>query len=188
MANPFEQIRANSDNQRKSFQWYQRQVRQLASNIDSPAQAMRNDVFEKAGNIEIGSMYLYRYDPKMKNKLPYYDTFPLVLPYEPAAGGFYGLNLHYLPYMLRAKVLGELMETANSKTISADTKMRYNWSLLKSVGNEIRPCVKRYLVSNVVTQFYKVNPEDWKAAIFLPIENFQGATKDKVFRDSRAMI
>jgi hypothetical protein len=188
MANPFEQIRANSNDQRRSMNWYQKQVAQLASNINSPSAAMRSDMFETQGTIEVGSMYLYRYDPKMKNKLPYYDTFPLVLPYETASGGFYGLNLHYLPYLLRAKVLGELIQTANDKTIGADTKMRYNWSLLKSVGNEVRPCVKRYLLSNVVTRFYKVNPEDWKAAIFLPIENFQGASKDQVFRDSRAMI
>lgn len=188
MANPFEQIRANSDNQRKSFNWYMTQVRQLAKNINSPAQAMRSDIFEVEGTFEVGSMYLFRYDPKMKDKLPYYDTFPLVLPYEPARGGFYGLNLHYLPYMMRAKLLGELMETANSRTIGKDTKMRYNWALLKQVGDAVQPCVKRYLLNNVVTQFYKVNPEDWKAAIFLPIENFQGATKDEVFRKSRAMI
>jgi hypothetical protein len=160
----------------------------LASNIATPAAAMRSDIFETDPQIEVGSMYLYRYDPKHKDKLPYYDTFPLVLPYEPVQGGFYGLNLHYLPYMLRAKLLGQLMETADSKTISKDTKMRYNWSLLKAVGNEIKPCVKRYLTSHIVTQYYKVNPEDWKATIFLPIENFMGANKDKVFRDSRQMV
>ncbi len=188
MANPFEQIRANSQDQTKSFQWYLRQVRQLASNIATPAAAMRSDIFETEPNIEVGSMYLYRYDPKHKDKLPYYDTFPLVLPYEPVQGGFYGLNLHYLPYMMRAKLLGQLMETADSKSINKDTKMRYNWALLKAVGNEIKPCVKRYLTSHIVTQYYKVNPEDWKATIFLPIENFMGANKDKVFRDSRQMI
>jgi len=188
MANPFEQIRANSNDQQKSFNWYMQQVRNLASNINTPAAAMRSDIFETASRIEVGSMYLYRYDPKTKDKLPYYDTFPLVLPYEPVAGGFYGLNLHYLPYMLRAKLLGELMDTANSKTMSSDTKMRYNWSLLKSIGNEVKPCVKRYLSNRIVTRFYKVNPVDWKAAIFLPIENFTGATKSQVFADSRDMI
>ena len=133
-------------------------------------------------------MYLYRYDPKHKKKLPYYDTFPLVLPFEPTAGGFYGLNLHYLPFLLRAQLLGKLMETADDKTIGDDTKMRYNWSLLKSVGNEIKPCVKRYLTNHVITQYYKVNPADWKATIFLPVDNFVGATKQEVFRDSRAML
>jgi len=32
----------------------------------------------------------------------------------------------------------------------------------------------------------KINPEDWQAAIFLPIEGFVGATKEQVFRDSRS--
>jgi len=188
MANPFEQIRANSNDQRKSMDWYQRQVRQLASNVNSPAAAMRSKMFEVSGDIEIGSMYLYRYDPKHKETLPYYDTFPLVLPFEPAKGGFYGLNLHYLPFMLRARLLGELIQTANDKTIGPDTKMRYNWQLLKSVGNEVKPCVKRYLSNHVVTQYYKVNPQDWQSTIFLPIDNFVGATKNKVFTDSRAML
>jgi len=188
MANPFEQIRANSNDQRKSFNWYMNQVQSMARGINSPAAAMQSDIFETSSKIEVGSMYMYRYDPKYAQTLPYYDTFPLVLPYEPAAGGFYGLNLHYLPYMLRAKVLGELLDTASSKTLNADTKMRYNWELLKTVGNEVKPCVKRYLYNHIVTRFYKVNPEDWKAAIFLPIENFKGASKNKVFADSRDMI
>ena len=33
MANPFEQIRANSSDQRTSMDWYQREVRKIASGI-----------------------------------------------------------------------------------------------------------------------------------------------------------
>jgi hypothetical protein len=34
----------------------------------------------------------------------------------------------------------------------------------------------------------KINPVDWKAAIFLPVEAFVGATKESVFRDTRSKI
>ena len=44
-----------------------------------------------------GRLNMFFYDPKFKKTLPYYDTFPLVLPLEPYSDGFLGINLHYLP-------------------------------------------------------------------------------------------
>ena len=48
------------------------------------------------GRLSAGRMSMFFYDPKFKNRLPYYDTFPLVLPLETMRGGFIGLNFHYL--------------------------------------------------------------------------------------------
>jgi len=190
MTNPFETIRANSDNQRKSMDWYQRQVRQIASKYNNPAKVFGSGIGEEVNRPEVGSMYMYLYDPKTKDKLPYYDRFPLVLPYDDAKGGFYGLNLHYLPYTLRAQLLGALIETKDSKVIGPDTQMRYNWDLLQRASRfpGVQPTVKRYLYSHIQSKIIKVNPEDWKAAIFLPIEQFQGASKQRIYRDSRARL
>ena len=44
----------------------------------------------------LGCMYFYFYDPKLKDSLPYYDRFPLVIPIERYSDGFLGLNLHYI--------------------------------------------------------------------------------------------
>ena len=41
-----------------------------------------------------GKLNMFFYDPKHKKTLPYYDTFPLVLPLETYNDGFLGLNLH----------------------------------------------------------------------------------------------
>lgn len=189
MANPFEQIRANAGDQKRSMDWYQRQVQQLAGNITTPGAALRSDVGEMVGRIEVGSMYMFMYDPKTAN-LPYYDKFPLVLPYDDARGGFYGLNLHYLPYALRGALLGSLIETKDSVTIGPDTKMRYTWQTLQSASRYpgVKPTVKRYLYNQVRSRLVKVNPEDWRTAIFLPVEQFVGASKQKVFTDSRQAL
>src|SRR5579859_4289851 len=48
----------------------------------------------------IGKMVMYTYDPKLKEKLPYYDTFPLGIVVAFNKTGFYSLNLHYLPPFL----------------------------------------------------------------------------------------
>jgi hypothetical protein len=114
----------------------------------------------------------------------------LCLPIEPAVGGFVGMNLHYLSYGLRAQLLGKLIETANDKTLSPDSKMLYNWDMLKNASRfpEVKACTKRYLSNQMQSRFLKVNPQDWKAAIFLPIDDFQKASAAKVHRDSREMI
>ena len=58
----------------------------------------------------IGSMNMFFYDPKHKKTLPYYDRFPLSVIVGPAEGGFYGLNLDYLPPVLRARMLDAVMD------------------------------------------------------------------------------
>lgn len=190
MTNPFEQIRAKAGDQQKSFDWYMRQVRAVSKSINSPNNALASEIGEFAKNIEIGQMYMFLYDAKHKDTLPYYDRFPLCLPIEPAPGGFYGINLHYLPYLLRAQLLGKLLDTVTDLQISDTTKMKYNWNMLKNATRfpEVRPCVKRYLTTQMQSRFLKINPQDWKASIFLPVENFQGASKQKVYKDSRKML
>jgi hypothetical protein len=188
--NAFQKLRANIGDGQRSIQWYMNNVRNLVGARLSNNTVMKSDIGELKSNFEIGSMYLYFYDPKWKDQLPFYDTFPLVLPFGPAKGGFYGINLHYLPYMLRAKVLGELLEYADSKTLSNTSKMRLSYQLLTSLQNapEIKPCIKHYLTGHVKSQFMRINPSDWKAAVFLPVEAFVGATKESVFRDTRGKI
>jgi hypothetical protein len=188
LANTFEKLRAKAGDGQKSIDWYMRNVKNLVGARVTQSSVLRSDIGAPQSNIEIGSMYLYLYDPKWKDQLPFYDTFPLVLPFGPAAGGFYGINLHYLPYMIRAQVLGELLDYTNSKIYSSTTKMKMSYSLLQNLSNaaEIKPCIKHYLTSHVQSRFLKINPEDWKTAVFLPVEAFKGATKEQVFADSRS--
>ena len=188
--NPFEQIRANAGDQQRSMDWYQRQVQSLASKFNTPGKMFTAGIGDMVGRPEVGSMYMFIYDPKTKDKLPYYDRFPLVLPYDDAKGGFYGLNLHYLPYMLRGQLLGQLMKTASDRTIGPDTVMRYSWDILRSASRfpAVKPTVKRYLYTQIKSRILQVNPEDWRTAIFLPVEQFEGASKQSVFNDSRASL
>ena len=52
----------------------------------------------------VGQMYSYIYNPKTKDKLPYYDMVPLVIPVSYTNNGFYGLNFHYLSLQERNKL------------------------------------------------------------------------------------
>ena len=179
--NPFATIRINAAGEEKSYQWYRQQVQKLGR-FASANQVIKDTPM--VSSILPGEMYLFYYDPKYKNTLPYYDRLPLVLPFRKVPNGFYGINLHYLPYLLRFKIL----ETLSNYTVnnSGDTKIRLSWKLLDSIS-KLEPAkfaVKHYLNDHVKTRFYKIQYQDWVTASQLPIEKFVGAQKTKVGQDA----
>ena len=138
----------------------------------------------------IGTMQMFFYDPKTKDTLPYYDTFPLVVIVGPAEKGFYGLNLHYLPPMLRAKMLDGLMDIASSKR-SPNAKFEITYETLKSTSKLkfFKPCFKHYLASNVKGGFAQVPAPEWEIATFLPVASFKKIPNPlTAYKDSRKMI
>ena len=56
----------------ESRDWFRRRVQQL-TRINREA-LMREDEITKVGRPLLGSMMMFFYDPKLKDKLPYYDT------------------------------------------------------------------------------------------------------------------
>jgi len=143
----------------------------------------------------IGRMMMYAYDPKTKHRLPYYDILPLILIVDADARGFYGINLHYIPPMLRKFLLNTLKSNlidgpSNGTRLSRDEvrRLKFNYRALKRMSEFaiMKPCFKRYLFSNVRSSFMYIAPSEWDKTIMLPTERFVKATKQKVFRDSMA--
>jgi len=121
-----------------------------------------------------GSMYSFVYDPKTKNKLPYYDKFPLVLPFNKDPTSFIGLNMHYLKPMDRIRLLNDLMSLVKNDRYGNPEKLRMSWAYLNNASKSphIATCVKRYLNGHVKSRFIKINPEDWALSCMLPTENW----------------
>lgn len=138
----------------------------------------------------IGKMYMFFYDPKHKVTLPYYDTFPLIFPLKFYDDGFLGINLHYLPPVLRAKLMDALYKTSNNQRYDETTKLKISYDILNSASKYkwFEPCVKRYLWDHVRSKYLNIEPRMWDAALFLPTERFKKATKQTVWKDSRGMI
>ena len=151
---------------------------------------MRGDTSRLTNKTIIGSMYMYYYDPKYKEELEYYDRFPLVFPFRRVPGGFYGLNLHYLPLPLRARLMDGLYDYANNTRYDESTKIKMNFSLLQSVSKLkfFAPCVKHYLDEHVRSRFMYVYPSEWDVALFLPTERFAKKTKTQVWSESKKML
>jgi hypothetical protein len=132
-------------------------------------------------------MYFYYYDPKTKDSLPYWDKFPLVIPIETYRDGFLGLNLHYISPKQRLVLLDALSGYANNSQYDETTRLRLTYNNLKNLGKAYRakPCVKKYLFKHVESRFLEIEANEWDIAVLLPFQNFQGASANKVYNDSR---
>ena len=105
MAGILDTIRQKQGDTQKSASWYRNAIGNLRS---TPTARKLMNQGRLNSRPSAGRLNLFFYDPKTKNKLPYYDIFPLVLPLEPIKGGFLGMNFHYLPYLLRLQLLESL--------------------------------------------------------------------------------
>ena len=89
----------------ESLRWFQQRVKTIK--VTSEA-FYRQSSLNKARRYLEGRMYTFFYDAKYKEKLPYWDRFPVVLILDMYQGGFSGLNLHYIPPRYRVRLLYEL--------------------------------------------------------------------------------
>ena len=138
----------------------------------------------------LGKMYFYSYDPKHKDKLPWYDTFPLVFPIERYNDGFLGLNFHYLAPKDRAILMDQLKMYATNKKYDETTKLKLTYNMLKGFTKikRAKPTVHRYLTSKIKSKFVLVNADEWEVALFLPVERFRKASKKEVWAHSGGMF
>lgn len=172
MASFLDQIKDLSQNliasSKEAMAWYRRGIKGLNDRD-------QNQIFKKRSTPLIGGMYLFAYDPKYKETLPFYDMYPLVIPIDFSHEGFLGLNLHYLPPMARAALLDRLMDISNNDKYDEKTKLRVSYDILKYSARDVnfKVCVKKYLYGHVRSSFHEVNPVDWKKVTIMPLQRWQ---------------
>lgn len=174
-------IQARSDDAKV---WFRQKVRQLG--VVNRQQLLKDEALIRKQRTMAGQMYMFFYDPKTRDTLPYYDMFPLTIMVQRAPGGFYGLNLHYLKPIVRAQFLDKLTETLTNDKYDTTTKFRLRYELLSSVRKyrDFKPCFKHYLSSHIDSRLVMVQPPEWEIAIFLPTEQFVKSKKADVWKDS----
>lgn len=123
----------------------------------------------------LGGMYHYHYDPKLKEILPIWDKYPLIIVLDAYPDGFLGLNLHYVSGKDRTKLLLELLNSRTYDIPNNRMKINVNYASLVSKvkrNPNFKKCIKRYLTNHVVGQALEIKPHEWGFSIFLPLEEF----------------
>ncbi|HIN39084.1 MAG TPA: hypothetical protein EYM84_02280 [Flavobacteriales bacterium] len=182
-------------NTRASRTWFRQKAKFIRT---SPRRIMRETSNKQTttlkGRTMLGNMYCFFYDPKLSKSLSYYDSFPLVIPIKDYPDGFLGLNMHYLPPELRAKFMDVLYETMKNVGPDQPTdkfpRQRISYEALNTASRYkyFKPCLKRYLSSNVRSRYLKIERGEWDMALFLPTERFEKSSRRKVWKESRTKV
>ena len=170
---------------RQSLDWLMKKIAGLRNPSIIPAQ-IKGEQNRQVTRFTQGGLYYFYYNPKLKDDLPYYDKFPLVLVLERYPDGFLGLNLHYLPLKYRVALMDKLMDYAVLNEVDDIKRMRVTYDILSASKRfkEFKPCVKKYLHGQIQSKILAVQPNEWDVAVFLPIQQFKKATSNEVWQES----
>tara|TARA_X000001036_G_scaffold437914_1_gene484412 strand:- start:1193 stop:1759 length:567 start_codon:yes stop_codon:yes gene_type:complete len=175
-----EEIATNSQ---FALEWFRTNIRRIFDRRNDESVYLDGT---KVGRIIEGNMYMMFYDAKTKDKLPFWDRFPLIIPFDTRTveDGFYAINLHYIPPMLRQSLLEELYKYPTNEGVNLD----YQYFRSISRLSPAIPCVKRYLFSRIKRVPLQVAKEYWDVAAMLPTGDFGGVNKNTVYSVSRKQI
>ena len=206
-ANIFETLRervqksnAYTEYEKRAMYWFRDQSTELTSWQTRNGRLRYDDLkaqtFTKrlvpATASTIGQFYFFQYRPEYAKRLPYYDRFPFVLVIDrQGTDTFLGLNFHYLPYDLRARLFDAMYPEAKvdpKKPLRAKLEMTYDDLRSVSKYKAFQPCVRRYYTENLVTPLLQVGATDWDLALFLPVHQFAKASPEAVWSNSRQQI
>lgn len=173
------------DNSRESLEWLRKKYGTVRP-TDVIERKFLAETDRRRKTPLLGRMYMFLYNPKYKEELPYYDRFPLVFPFRRVAGGFYGINLHYLAPKYRAILMDQLYNLLNNTKFDETTRLRFTYDLLNSSTKYrwFKPCVKHYLSGRMQSSLIYIEPTEWNLALFVPSEQFRKENKRDVWQDS----
>ena len=167
----------------KSVNWFREKIQEFGK--PGPQQLLRDG--RRTKGVNFGTLNMFIYSPKHKDTLPYYDTFPLVLPIGPAAGGFMGLNFHYLPIQMRIRLLDKIVDGGGSLNVAAQSGKRpiliTDYSQLKRIPMA-KAIVKHYLTGYVKSDFRAITSGELIVAALLPVQRFQKGSAQAAYLDT----
>lgn len=178
---------------RDAFNWMKRQIQtlrnpaQISAGIRNEKQrGVNRNTLGITSKFMLGGLYFFNYNPKLRNDLPYYDIFPLVIPIERYSDGFLALNLHYLPIQYRYNFISKLKNFAIYNDQDEIKRLRVTYDILTASRRyrEFRPCIKRYLNSHIRSRILAVEPHEWDVALYLPVHQFKKENAGTVWQES----
>ena len=157
----FDQISNQIKTGNEPYQWFRNRIRELGT--PTVPELLRSGKLNNRPHPKHLNMFVYA--PKLARKLPYYDTFPLIMYLKSAEKGFYALR-------------ARLLDAAGQDKLNVNAVM--NSRLTK-------PTIKRYLFGYTRSAFRKIDTEDNLTAIMLPVQRFKKASDTQVWADSRKL-
>ena len=74
---------------KNSYAWFAQQASVLKSEGFTYNRVLKEQGYKRPSKVTPGKLYMYIYDAKHKDTLPYWDMYPMVFPFRATKDGFY---------------------------------------------------------------------------------------------------
>jgi hypothetical protein len=178
--------------ERAALRWFQ-DIRKgrIPKDLENPTAYIPFEEFTRGkkgiyGRPIVGQMFTFRYDAKLKEKLPWWDAQPIAFILDVKEDRILSLSLHYLPVRLRLRLVGMIRATMRSKVLSREAKAQFTYAMIKTVSKYriAKPCIKTHLLSHIKSKIVRIHPRDWLLACALPTDRFMKANRQVVWRQT----
>ena len=167
-------------NTKESLTWYRQYISKNITNVRLP-QILEDKSFRQSNTLKAGAMCMFQYDPMNKETLPFYDTMPLIFPvsvWKSSEGHkiLSGINLHYLPPLLRQKIFLVILDMQRTKNL--------NWNVLKKIAESklFEHALKNYRMDYMMSRFIIVPEDSMELVLFLPLARFKKGSAKQAWR------
>ena len=140
------------------------------------------DMIKTPVDVNIGQMFFFMYRAETPN-LPVWDAYPISIIISVSQDHFIGLNLHYIPPILRLLVLDELIKIDKDKRMPVNKRLGTKAIFLEKIKNDkvYAHCVKKYRRDKQRSPLLRIQPSEWITVSQLNLQKWIG-DKNAVYK------
>ena len=175
---------------RESVKWHREKIKELGKVTARDLLKNNQERLRNTSQIAVGRFYTFNYWAVGRDELPYWDMNPIIVIISMDKDSFLGLNFHYLDYRTRAVFLDKLYALLNNDKFDDSTKLQLTYGLLKSMSSlkYYKPCIKKYLKTQLRSKMLYIRSEEWLPMLLLPTQQFQKKSASYVWSQSAKII
>lgn len=140
------------------------------------------DMIKTPVDVNIGQMFFFMYRAETPNLLVW-DAYPISIIISVSQDHFIGLNLHYIPPVLRLLVLDELIKIDKDKRMPVNKRLGTKAIFLEKIKNDkvYAHCVKKYRRDRQRSPLLRIQPSEWITVSQLNLQKWIG-DKNAVYK------
>ena len=157
--------------------------------------AAEKSVQSIGGRFMPGKVYVFRYNPKYANELPWYDANPVVLALDPDGSNDVGINLNLLPSNVKERLLDRVYNAFESEIKRESVGGRKNdarrqnqlsisWEGAKEFLANYKFAIRQYIPNRKNSQAV-VSYENWAKIVLCDFADLNGTTYIQLVNEFR---
>jgi len=158
--------------------------------------AEQKGVQTKGGRFQPGKIYVFKYNPKYKNELPWYDANPVVLALDPNGNNDVGINLNLIPGYVKELLLDRVYESFSLEIARkklgkkkndavAQGGLSINWEDSKDSLARYKFALRQYIPNRKIGQAV-VSYENWGKIVLCDFADLNGTTYTELIKEFRS--